>query len=416
MTGVSAVNLRLQSRWTALARVGWLLLTALTILLYLVGVPKGYATLLTLCNGFPDCANQQLNPMLAHQLANMGLSIRLYAWYFTALGALHVLVCLIIASVIFWRRSDERMALFISAMLIAWGIGGWVTLGPNHNPMLQSMALIIQVIGNICIALLFFVFPDGRFVPRWTRWLALIFVVREILAVLLPADAPGSGAIQALFFLGIPLGLYIQWYRYRRVSTAVERQQTKWVVFGMMVGAAGYASVILWFMLTWPDWHVDNLLAYTLGSTALYLFNLVIPVSIAMAILRSHLWDIDILIRRTLIYGVLTAVLAIVYLGSVVLFQEILRGLTGQASDLAIVASTLVIAGLFAPMRSRIQEIIDRRLYRGKYNAAQVLSAFGATVRDEVDLGRLKEELLAVVEETMRPSSVSLWLKKAERK
>jgi hypothetical protein len=136
-----------------------------------------------------------------------------------------------------------------------------------------------------------------------------------------------------------------------------------------------------------------------------------IPVATGIAILRYRLYDIDLLINRTLVYGSLTAMLAAVYLGSVALLQYIFRTLTGQGSTFAVVASTLVIAALFNPLRRRIQSFIDRCFCRSKYDAAKTLDAFSAKLRDETDLDKLGDELMGVVKETMQPAQVSLWLR-----
>jgi hypothetical protein len=141
---------------------------------------------------------------------------------------------------------------------------------------------------------------------------------------------------------------------------------------------------------------------------------LLVPLSISVAVLRSHLFDIDVLINRTLVYGSLTAMLVAVYFGAIVVLQRIFVGLTGQESTLAVVASTLVIAALFNPLRRRIQSFIDRRFYRRKYDARKTLDAFSEKLRDETDLEALNEDLVGVVRETMQPAHASLWLRLSE--
>jgi hypothetical protein len=147
------------------------------------------------------------------------------------------------------------------------------------------------------------------------------------------------------------------------------------------------------------------------GNTLVYLFSALIPLSIGVAIVRSKLWDIDILINKALVYGVLTALLAAVYAGLIISLQFLLGGIIKQNNDMVIVVSTLVIAALFLPLRRRIQQIIDRRFYRRKYDAVKTVGTFSATLRHEVDLTQLSEHLITVVQETMQPTHVWLWLR-----
>ncbi len=210
----------------------------------------------------------------------------------------------------------------------------------------------------------------------------------------------------------------VQLYRYRRVSSPLERQQTKWVVFGMALPITIYIGGTVLYLIfpVFADYNSLYGAPYQLALNAISTcLTLLIPLSFGFAILRYRLWDIDVLINRTLVYGTLTVILTGVYVGLVIGLQALLRGLISQDNSVAIVISTLTIWALFQPLRHRIQAIIDRRFYRRKYDTARTLTAFSAILRNEVDLDRLKEQLVTVVEETIQPAHVSLWLRKPEQ-
>jgi hypothetical protein len=187
-----------------------------------------------------------------------------------------------------------------------------------------------------------------------------------------------------------------------RRSVGEERQQLKWVVYSVALLAFLVPSTILLIIVLQALEDVRIFFAV--------LFPL-IPISVGIAILKYRLYDIDLIINRTLVYGSLTAMLVGGYTGTIVVLQGLLRALTGQESQLAIVASTLAVAALFNPLRGRIQSVIDRRFYRRKYDAAKTLEAFSAKLRDETDLDALSDDLVGVVRETMQPAHVSLWLR-----
>jgi hypothetical protein len=178
------------------------------------------------------------------------------------------------------------------------------------------------------------------------------------------------------------------------------------VVLGLVVALGGYCVFLLLDALL-----PGVLLASLLANTAYFVLLLFIPISIAIAILRYRLYDIDLIINRTLVYGSLTATLIALYFGGIVVLQRAFVLLTGQRSTLAVVASTLLIAALFSPLRRRIQSFIDRRFYRRKYDARKTLEAFSAKLRDETNLDALSVDLVGVVRETMQPAHVSLWLR-----
>jgi hypothetical protein len=185
----------------------------------------------------------------------------------------------------------------------------------------------------------------------------------------------------------------------------VERQQLKWFAFSGVVFCAVFAiGPVLWSLpeSAGPGWIWTVL--FLAGSST-------IPVSVGIAILRYRLYDIDLIINRALVYGSLTATLVALYFGGIVVLQRLFVFLTGQQSTLAVVASTLLIAALFNPLRRRIQSFIDRRFYRSKYDATRTLEAFSARLRDETDLEALNNDLVVVVRQTMQPAHVSLWLR-----
>jgi hypothetical protein len=217
-----------------------------------------------------------------------------------------------------------------------------------------------------------------------------------------------------VIFATIGLSALSLLFRYRR-SSGAERQQLKWVAFTAVLAA----SFLVGQQLAWlgsllvanafggelPGLNrsLENLLNVT--------FNVCLYAGVGIAILRYRLYDIDIIINRTLVYGSLTVSLALVYLGGVISLQSLLRAITGQGSQLAIVASTLLIAALFNPLRRRVQDFIDHLFYRRKYDAAKTLETFSARLREETDIDALNTELLSTVRETMQPEHVSLWLR-----
>ena len=206
-------------------------------------------------------------------------------------------------------------------------------------------------------------------------------------------------------------------YRYRRVFTQVERQQTKWVVFGVGMGVL-LVIVSSIPTLVFPELDQPDSPYQVLGGLLFALLFLSIPLSVGIAILRYRLWDIDTLINKALVYGLLTALLGTLYVGLIIGLASLAGAITSSNPDqqpVALVISTLAIAALFQPVRHRLQAIIDRRFYRRKYDAEKALAAFSATLRSEVDLEQVRVQLLAVVQETMQPAHVSLWLRQPER-
>jgi len=405
---------RLRGRWLLIARAAWLAWAVLVVGLFVASLPANFERYRSVCTQ-AEC-DAQLTPEQAQALPDLGLSVDFLAAYAIAFDGVFAAVYFAIALVIFARKSDDWLTLFVAFTLLTFGLvtysGSLDPLAARH-PAWWLPVQFISFIGSVSILIFFYLFPTGQYVPRWTRWLAILWIVAEASRYFFP-DSPFSrqtwppllGSLEFVGFVGI--GLFAQVYRYRQVSGPVQRQQTKWVVLGVTAALGAYLGLGFLFLLI-PSLE-QNLLVVLAASNAQSLFLLLIPLSIGLAILRSRLWDIDVIIRRTLQYSVTSGLLALVYFGSVVVLQRLFAAVSGQQSAVAIVLSTLAIAALFAPLRRRVQDAIDRRFYRKKYDAAKVIAEFGATCRDETDLDKLAANLIAVVQETMQPEHVSLWL------
>lgn len=410
-------NTRLKGYWLIVARIGWVACAVLTLTVFFASMPVYVAQLQTICFG-TACAYRQLSPEQVTTLHALGLSLGWYTAYTVALAIISEAVCVAVSGVIFWRKSSDWMALLFALCLFLGGTGFVTeTVAASHS-VWSLPALLLNEFTFILFYLIASLFPNGRFVPRWTRWLIAVYIGVELwrISTLLSDSSSAQNRyplLLLLFWFVITLSLGIaQVYRYRRVSSPVQRQQTKWIVFCLLV------LILVSFGVDAPTlvFRSLNILYDVFAAALTTLVFLLFPLSVGVAILRYRLWDIDVLINRTLVYGSLSILLALVYFGCVFGLQSLFHLVTGQAADspLIIVVSTLAIAALFQPFRQRIQRAIDRRFYRRKYDAAKTLAAFSSTLRGELDLTELGEQMVAVVNETMQPSHISLWLRQPE--
>src|SRR6266480_3238101 len=412
----SMADTRLRGGWLVLARVGWVAVVVLALGLFIASIPTTFADLHILCTAASCISSGQLTPDYVRELQAWGLSMDFYASYIVVFIIVFTFGYFAVGAVLFWRKSDDRMALFASFTLVTFPMAFTEVLA-TLPPSWWLPVQFVSFLGSICFVLFFYLFPNGQFVPRWMRWLSIGVIMywgaKNFFSLSPLNPFTRFPILNALTFVGFVGTMVVgQIYRYRRVSSLLQRQQTKWVVFGMSVAIGCYVGLVLLYgVFSLPP---KGPFADLIIFTATYFLLLLIPLSIVFAILRARLWDIDILINRTLVYATLTATLALIYFGLIFGLQSLMRGLIGQAGDnpLVIVISTLAIAVLFQPLRHRLQRVIDRRFFRRKYDAAQTLAAFSATLRHEVDLEQLREELRVVVQETMQPAHVSLWLRK----
>jgi hypothetical protein len=408
---------RPQRRRLVLARTGWIALTLVLLVLNAVVLPRFYSLFQTICLPGAPCPSPELSPQDVGELHRLGLTPGFLANYRVLFEFIVLLIYDGVAALIFWRCSAERMALFSAYMLVLMGSGGLTSiLSYGLGTISLAWNVLVSMLTTTAFACLFafcYLFPSGRFVPRWSSFGVPLVVLYGLMALF--PDRPTSVTVVGTMLLLAALftALVTQVYRYRRVSTPVERQQTKLVVFGLSLTLGGFVLFIGLLYVFVPQSVMQSSVAATLlAGTGVYICFLLFPIFLVMAILRSRLWDIDIIINRTLVYGTLSALLAGLYAGLIIGLEGLLGLFTGQENQpVVFVVSTLVIATLFHRLRQRIQNLIDRRFYRRKYDAAKVLEAFSVALRSEVDLSQLSELLLSVVEETMQPTSVSLWLR-----
>lgn len=406
-TGATSTDIRLRGRVLFVARAIWLAFALFCLVLFLINLFKpafGGKTVicpLTFTCPYPESTLQVLK--------QAQIPLAAYDIYVLIFGLVYGFIFLAISALLFWRKFDQPVGLLASFTFLFIGSSGLIEDSSTMPVALQVFEIVIQQsCQDLCLGFFLVTFPDGRFVPRWSWLIGCTLFVQGIFFQL-----PGPLnilswpfpliAIELILAYGSPI--VVQVYRYRRVSSPAQRQQTRWVIFGL-VSALLLLFVAFFSGALFPPDSLYQLTGDPLSSVAF----LLIPLSISIAILRSRLWDIDVIINRALVYGLLTIILALMYTGLVFGAQAMLVGVIGHNDGIVIVGSTLIVAALFHPLRQRIQTVIDRRFYRRKYDAQKTLAAFSSTLRGEVDLDQLREHLLAVVEEAMQPTSLSLWI------
>ncbi len=408
----------LHGRTLTLARVVWFTVMFLVVAVFVMGLPETIRQA------------QALRPETVTGLGLLGLTPSFNAIYICTLDSLTLLGFVLFASLIFWRRPDDWMIMFVGLTLLLSGM--LYTAPPFEAGVPVLLLALLAGFAEISQIAFVFLFPDGRFFPRW-GWLLLLplLVWRPAIwgLIYLPhfltLQAQGKASGEDFYYIPqdirdlvlflsiLVVGIVAQVYRYRRHSTPIQRQQTKWLVLGVGITVTIVGAYVLAInLIDAPQAGGVALIVRLLSRSVNHAALLCLPIALTFSILHYRLWDIDTLINRALVYGTLTGLLALFYVGSVVVIQSIIHAITGYERPPAflLVASTLATAALFQPLRHRIQQGIDQRFYRHKFDAARTLEAFTASLRHEMDLNELSERLVTVVEETMEPEQISLWL------
>ena len=400
---------RVPERRMLLARVGWGILVILTLAVYFASFPLYLAQVQTPCAP-TACQYQQLTQAQAETLQGIGWAVGTYTAFTLTLLLVSLAACLLVSTLIIWHRPDERMAVLVALLLVMLGPTMVTANAPETSPWFLPDQGVTFFTTSLCV-LVFSVFPSGRFVPRWLRWNLAVFVAVQVLPPLfLPTPFRLPSSLVQLGWLGflfeLALVACVQIYRYRRVSSPLERQQTKWVVFGL-AGPTLVNVLVSALALLAPEAVEHQALVLLAYNEASFLLVLAFPLAFGVAILRYRLWEIDLLINRTLVYGTLT----LSVIGLYVLFVVGLGSLVQtQGNLLPSLLATGVIAVLFQPLRARLQQGVNHVLYGERDEPARVLTRLGhrleATLTPEAVLPAIVE---TVAQALKLPAAAITW-------
>jgi signal transduction histidine kinase len=361
----SQANIRLQGGWLVFARVAWAVPVVLALVIFFAGVPLFSAQFQTVCES-PLC---NISPQQAQTLGQLGISVNNFALAHLAFALLLALVRFAVGAVLVWHKSNDRMGLLVSGMLILQGTDGVTTVVARASSSVwQFPSLLLNDLAFVVLSLVLFLFPDGRFVPWWTRWIVVLLVVVGGLDVLFPDTL----FYTLLGFGGLACFVPAQLYRYWRVSNQVQRQQTKWVIYSVSVVVV--FNFLLFSLLVLPAFQPPDSVYFLFAQPVVMLTSLLFPISIGIAILRYQLWDIDVLINRTLVYSTLSAGIVGVYVLIVGGFGTLMQA---QGSPVLSLVAAALVAVLFQPLRQRLQRGVNRLMYGERDTPNKVISRLG---------------------------------------
>ncbi len=375
---------RVGSRWLIVAQIGLLLLALVVMAIPIAGIPLVLGQLRTLCATATTCSDTgQLTPESLRLLEDLGLSLDLYAKLSVAVPAVAAVVWISASMLVVWRRPSDPVALLTGSFLLAGSVA--VADGPLRDALAASntawglATAVVHTLAGVALGVLLAVFPDGRWVPGWTRWLPLGWSAYAVPHVVLP----GSDTFLLPVILALVLaGAWAQIWRYRRDSDVVQRQQIKWAVFGFSGALFGWFAVQTLGNTVFADQLTPGSPWVLLFSVAIRGVWLVVPLSIGVAVLHYRLWDIEPIVNRTLVYGALAALITLTYIAVVVGLGTLVgtHGDSGASSSSGTLGLSLLatagVAVAFQPVRERLQHIANRVVYGQRANPYEVLASF----------------------------------------
>jgi len=407
MTSQASSSLsRSSAFWTNLARSLQVILICLTVGLFIISIPANYDQRSTVCRTEP-CPPGQLTARSEDALTQSGFSVEAFVKLTIALDILIAVVFTVSAVIIFIRKPFDSFAIFVTLMLTTFGMatftGGLQGAGSLY-PSLHWLTETLAVFGNIAIVAFLYIFPNGRFTPRWTITLLAIWILFQLPRYFLP-NSPLNLAVSSpllyniLFPIGILSGIGTQIYRYRSVSNTIERQQTKWVIYGLALGITCYLVVRILSVFV-PDPYGSGILIDIILNILAVLFILLVPISITIAVIRYRLWDINPVINRTLVYGTLSALTIGIYVLAVGYFASLFRN--SNANYIISFVATGIIAILFEPIRERLQRTVNRLMYGERDDPATVLTNLSQRLDSAIAPASVLQTIVETLAQTLR--------------
>ncbi len=355
-----------------------------------------------------ECYDMQLRLFQLRAWLAMGFTREAYAALALASTLLPAAVYILVGLILFRAKPRDGMVYFTSLTLVLFGgvtYSGILGILARENPLWWYPVLALDLLGSVFIIAFFYVFPNGHFAPRWMRYVLALYALEQVLELLnnppINLRFMPEIVVDGAFILSVLSVVATQVYRYRRVATPAERRQTKWVVYATSLALIGFIGSALLFVSIQALY--ENVLAEVMLTFLLAVLISVIPISIAIAMLRARLWDIDLIINRTIVYGAMTAIVA----GLLAVLSDLARkfflALTGETSELAPIVATLLIVALFEPIRKRVQGFVDRHF---KY-ATGTLGAFGDKVSEFVQMNDAHALARRFLQETLTSFDVA---------
>jgi signal transduction histidine kinase len=393
------------SLWWMSARIVQVLVVCLAVGLFFISLPINYEKRSVVCTSAP-CSADQLTSASVQALEQVGLTVEGFAGITVAFDLLVAAVFTISAVVIFARKPNDLFILFVTIMLVTFGTatftGGMKGVSGAY-PQLEWLVSTITLFGNCAFLAFFFLFPNGRFVPKWTSGILAGWFLFQLPRYFFP-DSPLNLQhygiyYNVLFTAGILSGIASQIYRYRRVSNAVERQQTKWVLYGLIIGVGGYVGVRILSLLISDPLGKNLLLSVALNIAAIF-FMLLVPISISIAVVKYRLWDINPIINRTLVYGALSALTMAFYILAVGFFANYFQH--RNANLIISFLATGVVAVLFEPLRKWLQRGVNRLMYGERDDPATVLGRLSQRLDSALAADSVLQTIVETLAQTLR--------------